>query len=250
MKNGIDVSRHQLIIDWNAVKKSGIEFAIIKAGGSDDGFYEDSTFQRNYAGAKGVGLAVGAYYIVGSKCISREDGIADAKRFLEIIKYKQFEYPVYIDLETTNTWDKTGATDACIGFCQTMEQAGYYCGIYASDIYGFAERLDITRLTAYDKWVARYGSKPQYVQTYGVWQKSDVGRVSGITEKVDLDESYMDYPSIIKGKGLNGFKKPEPVQPEPVKQPEPAQQAQPVKKKIEVILEIDDHKYSGLLEEL
>ena len=86
MKNGIDVSRHQLTIDWTAVKNSGIEFAIIKAGGSDDGFYEDSTFQRNYAGAKGAGLAVGAYYIVGSKCISREDGIADAKRFLKIIE--------------------------------------------------------------------------------------------------------------------------------------------------------------------
>lgn len=250
MKNGIDVSRHQPTIDWNAVKKSGIEFAIIKAGGSDDGFYEDSTFQRNYAEAKSAGLAVGAYYFVGSKCISREDGIADAKRFLEIIKYKQFEYPVYIDLESTAPAHKTGATDACIGFCQTMEQAGYYCGIYASDVSGFAERLELSRLTAYDKWVARYGSKPQYVKNYGIWQKSSTGKVAGISGNVDLNESYMDYPAIIKGKGLNGFKKPEPAQPEPVKQPEPVQQTQPVKKKIEVILEIDDHKYSGLLEEL
>ncbi|PWJ14017.1 glycoside hydrolase family 25 protein [Ruminococcus flavefaciens] len=244
MKNGIDVSRHQLTIDWIAVKNSGIEFAIIKAGGSDDGFYEDSTFQRNYAGAKGAGLAVGAYYIVGSKCISREDGIADAKRFLRIIEGKQFEFPVYIDLEKTAPEHKTGATDACIGFCQTMEQAGYYCGIYASDVYGFAERLDISRLAAFDKWVARYGSKPQYVKTYGVWQKSDVGRVSGITEKVDLDESYMDYPSIIKGKGLNGFSKPEPVQQsEPVK----AHTVHHLKVIIDGVPIIDDHEFSGLL---
>ena len=148
---------------------------------------------------------------------------------------------MYIDLETTNTWDKTGATDACIGFCQTMEQAGYYCGIYASDIYGFADRLDISRLAAFDKWVARYGSKPQYVRTYGVWQKSDEGRVPGISEKVDLDESYMDYPSIIKDKGLNGFSSPEPVK---------AHTVHHLKVIIDGIPIIDDHEFSGLLEEL
>lgn len=247
---GIDVSVHQKNINWAQVKASGISFAILKAGGSDEGFYTDSTFETNYAAAKAAGIPVGAYYFVGPLCISREDGVADAKRFLKMIEGKSFEYPVFIDLEKTSPAYKTGATDACIGFCQTMEQAGYYCGIYASDISGFQERLDLSRLTAYDKWVARYGSKPQYVKSYGIWQYSDSGKVAGIGPEVDLDESYMDYPSIIKGKGLNGFKKPEPAQPEPVKQPEPAQQAQPAKKKIEVILEIDDHKYSGLLEEL
>ena len=236
---GIDVSVHQKNINWAQVKASGISFAILKGGGSDDGFYTDSTFEANYAAAKAVGIPVGAYYFVGPLCVSRDDGVADAKRFLKMIEGKSFEYPVFIDLEKTSPACKTGATDACIGFCQTMEQAGYYCGIYASDISGFQERLDLSRLTAYDKWVARYGSKPQYVKSFGIWQYSDSGKVAGIGPEVDLDESYIDYPKIIKEKGLNGFKKPEP-----------AQQAQPVKKKIEVILEIDDHKYSGLLEEL
>lgn len=154
MKKGIDVSRYQQNVNWELVKAGGINFAIIKAGGSDDGFYTDSTFEKNYAGAKTIGMPIGAYYIVGPLCISREDGIADAKRFLKILKGKTFEYPVYIDLELTAPKDKTGATDACIGFCQTMEQAGYYCGIYASDVSGFADRLDLERLTAYDKWVA------------------------------------------------------------------------------------------------
>ena len=114
--------------------------------------------------------------------------------------------------------------------------------IYASDISGFQERLDLSRLTAYDKWVARYGSKPQYVKSFGIWQYSDSGKVAGIGPEVDLDESYMDYPAIIKGKGLNGFKKPEPAQPEPTK---PAE-----KQSLKVTIEFDDHKYSGLLEEL
>jgi len=205
MKKGIDVSRFQKTIGWAAVKQSGIEFAIIKAGGSDAGFYTDSMFERNYAGAKAVGMPVGAYYYVGPNCTSREDGIADAKRFLEIIKGKQFEYPVYIDVEESAPAAKTGATDACIGFCQTMEQSGYYCGIYASDISGFVDRLDLSRLTQYDKWVARYGGKPTAVKTYGMWQCSSTGKIAGITDDVDLDECYMDYPSIIKNAGLNGF---------------------------------------------
>ncbi len=232
MKKGIDVSRFQKTIDWAAVKQSGIEFAIIKAGGSDDGFYVDSCFERNYTGAKAVGMPIGAYYYVGPNCTSREDGIADAKRFLEIIKGKQFEYPVYIDVEESAPAAKTGATDACIGFCQTMEQAGYYCGIYASDISGFVDRLDLSRLTQYDKWVARYGGKPTAVKTYGMWQCSSTGKIAGITDDVDLDECYMDYPDIIKRAGLNGF-------------------AASKKHRLRVYLDdalITDHEFSGLID--
>lgn len=56
MKNGIDVSVYQGDIDWKNVKNSGIEFAIIKAGGSDAGFYTDSKFEQNYRNAKAVGI--------------------------------------------------------------------------------------------------------------------------------------------------------------------------------------------------
>ena len=238
MAKGTDVSHWQGVIDWLSVKESGIEFAILKAGGSDDGFYTDSTFEQNYKEAKAVGLPVGAYYFVGSLCTTKEDGIADSKRFIEIIKGKSFEYPVYIDLESTNPAAKAGATEACIGFCETMEAEGYYCGIYASDISGFAERLDITKLQKFDKWVARYGSKPQYVKTYGMWQYSSTGTVSGISGGVDMDESYMNYPEIIKGAGLNGFKKPEPAT-----EPEPA------KKTIKTSVIIDGKTYTGTLTE-
>ena len=86
MIKGIDVSRFQGMIYWDKVKADGIGYAIIKAGGSDDGFYTDSAFERNYAGAKAAGVPVGAYYYVGRLCISREDGIADAKRFLGMLE--------------------------------------------------------------------------------------------------------------------------------------------------------------------
>lgn len=202
---GIDVSKWQGVIDWQAVKASGIEFAILKAGGSDAGFYRDPQFERNYAGAKAAGIPVGAYYFVGKNCTSYADGVADAKRFIQIISGKTFEYPVYIDMESTSPNDKAGATQACIGFVETMESAGYYCGIYASDIYGFKERLNIAQLEHIDKWVARYGANPTYAINHGMWQYSDSGSVNGIAGKVDLDEAYKDYPTIIKKAGLNGF---------------------------------------------
>lgn len=235
MKNGIDVSKYQGNIAWKQVKDSGIDFAIIKAGGSDDGFYTDPTYEANYKNAKAVGMPVGAYYIVGPYCVSKEDGIADAKRFLKMLEGKTFEYPVYIDLELTSPTTKTGTTDAVIAFCKTMEAAGYFCGIYASDISGFKDRLELPRLSSSAKWVANYVSKPVYVTSYGIWQKSSTGRVPGIVGNVDLDECYVDYPAIIKSRGDNGFPKPTA----------PAH----TKKLMKVTVEYDDHTYSGLLEE-
>lgn len=205
---GIDVSRYQGTIDWKKVKSSDISFAIIKAGGSDDGFYKDSKFEENYKNAKAAGMLVGAYYFVGSGCVSHADGVADAKRFIEMLKGKQFEYPVYIDVESTSPSNRSGATKATIGFCETMEAAGYYCGIYASDISGFVDRLDQSQLKSYDKWVARYGSAPQRTESYGMWQYSESGMVPGISGHVDLDYAYIDYPTIMKEKHLNGFGTP------------------------------------------
>lgn len=201
---GIDISHWQGNINFNLLK-SEIDFMIIKAGGSDKTFYKDKMFETYYKEAKAHNIPVGAYYFVGSKCISYADGVADAKRFIELLKGKQFEYPVYIDIETTNPAQKAGATDAVVGFCETMESAGYYVGIYASDISGFKERLNIDNLRLFDKWVARYGTSPKYVNYYGMWQYSSTGRVKGISGNVDLDIAYINYPMVIKSKHLNGF---------------------------------------------
>ena len=139
--------------------------------------------------------------------MSTEDGRADADRFVKMLNGKQFEMPVYMDIESTPISKKKGATDAVIAFCEVLEAAGYYAGVYASDISGFKDRLDANRLTRFDKWVARYGSKPSYITEYGMWQSSETGKVKGINGNVDLDTAYKDYPTIIKKLGLNGFGK-------------------------------------------
>ena len=207
MNKGIDVSHWQGNIDWNKVKKAGIEFAIIKAGGSDAGFYTDSKWEANYKGAKAAGIPIGAYYFVGKDCVTAAAGKADAERFLKILKGKQLEYPVYMDNEAQPASAKVGITEATIAFCETMESAGYFVGVYGSAVSGFKERMDDSKLTPYADWVAQYTSKCSYKGKYGIWQYSSKGSVDGISGNVDLDYGYVDYPAIIKSGGFNGYTK-------------------------------------------
>ena len=205
---GVDVSAWQGIIDWKSVKNAGIQFAIIKAGGSDDGIYTDSKFERNYEQCKAYGIPVGAYWFIGPNCITKADGEADAARFLKLLKGKQFEYPVYVDIEPPlKPANKKYNTDAVIAFCEYMEKAGYYTGVYGSTYSTFQSLVDDSRLTSYAHWVAQYANSCTYWDNYGIWQYTSDGWVNGISGRVDMNYCYVDYPSRIKAKGMNGFKK-------------------------------------------
>ena len=204
---GIDISHWQGQIDFKKVKESGIDFVIIKAGGSDAGFYKDKMFETNYREAKAANLSIGAYYFVGKKFYGITSGAADAKRFAKILEGKEFDYPVFLDVETTDARYKELATDAAISFCETLEHLGYFVGIYASDISGYKEKLNHDRIMDYTHWVARYGNNPDVCRERDIWQYSSKGSVDGISGSVDLDEAYTDFSKLIKEKGFNGYKK-------------------------------------------
>lgn len=204
---GIDVSHWQGAIDWSKVKQAGIGFAIIKAGGSDAGFYMDSKWEANYKGAKAASIPVGAYYFVGKDCVNAAAGKADAERFIQLLKGKQLEYPVYMDNEAQPASARAGITEATIAFCETMEAAGYFVGVYGSTNSGFKERMDDSKLGAYTHWVAQYTDKCTYAGKYGIWQYTSKGSVDGIAGNVDLDIAYQDFPTVIKSGGFNGYKK-------------------------------------------
>ena len=206
MYKGIDVSRYQGNIDYKKVKASGIDFVIIKAGGSDAPTpYTDKFFLQNVINAASAGLHIGAYYFVGKNCKSAEAGLYDAMRFERLLSGKVFDYPVYIDFEAPDSSNKQGNTNACIAFCEYLETCGYYVGIYGSDISGFKDKLYLDQLKPYDKWVARYGSAPKYVEKWGIWQERSNGNVPGISGHVDIDYSRNNYSDIIIKNHLNGF---------------------------------------------
>lgn len=214
---GIDISYFQNGINISTMKNNGVKFAILRAGytGYSDGVSKaiDKDFEKFYSECKSIGLPVGAYWF--SIATSYEKGKAEAEyMYNNCLKGKKFEYPIYIDVEDDTGGrqylrkaGKQATTDGIKGFCETLEKLGYYVGIYASDISGFKDMMYIDQLGRYDKWVARYGSEPQYVKDYGMWQYTSTERVNGYGNALDGDYSYKDYPSIMKQYGLNGYSK-------------------------------------------
>lgn len=208
---GIDVSKWQGNIDFNAVKKAGIDFVIIRAGYGREISQKDPYFEKNYAGAKAAGLHVGAYWFSYAK--SAEDAKKEAAVCMEAIKGKRFDFPIYYDLENDPTSSyfpfnegKEHCSELVKTFCTELEKGGYFAGLYISRsplqayiINEVAERFAL--------WVAEYGPKLNWTGAYGIWQHSSTGRVVGVIGNVDLDDAVVNYPDIIVNGGFNGYSK-------------------------------------------
>lgn len=206
IKNGIDVSRWQGSINWCKACLE-VDFCIIKLGGNDDGLYKDKYFDYNYMGCKAHNIPVGCYFFLGADTNTEKKGYELAIKILDMLKGYKFELPVYIDVEATRPAEKDGVTSAVVSICDTLERAGYYVGVYGSDVSTFRDRLNLDKLARFDKWVARYPITDSctVVKSCGMRQHSSKGRINGIVGDVDLDIAYYDFPTIIKNKHLNGF---------------------------------------------
>lgn len=209
--DGIDVSRWQGDIDWNRVRRAGIDFVMIKAG---EGTSVERNFIKNITGAKKAGIQCGVYWFANARNIA--ECHAEARACLETIKPYELDYPVVYDFEyrTLNdnplATDRKGCTDVMITFLKDVESAGYYVMVYSNK--DFPQRyLEIDRLTSqFDFWYANYSiSSPDVV--CNMWQRSCKGRIDGIDADVDLDISYVDYRDIMIKFGLNGFPRPNKI---------------------------------------
>ena len=213
---GIDISEYQRGMNLTTAKNEGVKFAIIRAGytGYLNGVSKakDSSFEAHYKNAKANGLGVGAYWY--SCATTYENGKAEAEyMFNNCLKGKQFEYPIYIDVEDNyyqSKAGKTAVTNAIKGFCEYLEAKGYYVGIYASSSW-FKNYIDTPKLAMFDKWVANWGKTKPATPEGGMWQfggSSNATRTNIVAGMVcDQNYAFYDYPSIIKGAGLNGFEK-------------------------------------------
>ena len=208
MTKGIDIYHGDGDINFKMVKQSGIDFVIVKLGGSEKkNKWTSPMFFEYVLRAKDAGLHVGCYFYAGHRSCNYNEGYLDAKYCIDVLKGIKLDFPVFYDFEESSAENWQGNTEACVGFCDTMEEAGYYVGIYASDISGFKERLDMDSLFPYDFWVARYGNFPSYVprDRVCIWQYTSSGTVSGCKGRVDMNECYVDYPEIITKKGFNNY---------------------------------------------
>lgn len=194
---GIDVSKWNGSIDWNAVKNSGISFVIIRCGyrGSSTGvLVEDPTFRRNIQGASAAGLKVGVYFF--TQAINEVEAVEEASMVISLIKGYGISYPVFIDTEQANGradgLSRAARTAVCRAFCETIRNAGYSAGVYASKSW-YNDNLNYGSLSGYRIWLAQYRSEPTFGNRYDMWQYTDKGTVNGISGNVDMNISYLGY---------------------------------------------------------
>ena len=209
ISKGIDISHWQGNFDLAKAKSDGFAFAVVKAGGSDNGRYVDSRFTANYDKAKAQGMPVGVYWYTDARTV--DAAVTDADYLYErCLKGRQFELPIYFDVEGKMLGlGRRLLTDIVHAWCQRMEALGFWAGIYASTST-FRGCMYDDELQRYAHWVAQWSKSCSYDrESLGMWQYGGEtnmicsNKVAGQT--CDQDYMLVDYPTLIKRDGKNGF---------------------------------------------
>ncbi|MBE6972640.1 MAG: glycoside hydrolase [Ruminococcaceae bacterium] len=199
---GVDVSFYQKDIDWQQVKASGIDFAIIRVGfrgyGPSGLISEDSCFRQNIAGALEAGLQVGVYFF--SQAINVWEAREEANFVLGAIQGYDITFPVVFDWERiannssarTNGLPGSTMTLCAQAFCDTVSQAGYTPMVYFNQDAGYLD-YDLDLLKDYSFWLAEYRTAPTFYYHFDLWQYTAKGQVPGIEGAVDLNLCFVDY---------------------------------------------------------
>ena len=189
---GIDVSKFQGSIDWNAVKSDDITFAIIRCGyrGYGSGaLVEDSTYRQNIQGAINAGLRVGVYFY--SQAINEAEAVEEASMVLSLVSGYSLPLGVYYDTESVgggraNALSAAERTACAVAFCETIRNAGYSAGVYSYASW-FYNALNFANISKYNIWIAQYRDKLSFSYKYNMWQYTGSGSVKGISKPVDMN---------------------------------------------------------------
>ena len=205
---GIDVSEFNGEIDWQQVKNSGVQFAMIRCGyrGYRTGkIVTDPQFDYNVKNASAAGIKVGIYFF--SQATSISEAAEEANYAIELAKkYDCITYPIAIDTEMSTADNNDGRADGLnvalrtnvvAAFCNEVQRNGYTPMVYASRDWLY-DNLEIDRLSIYDTWLAHYTESPDiksdYKYGYTMWQYTSSGSIPGVSsERVDLNIGYKKY---------------------------------------------------------
>lgn len=227
-KIGIDISSHQGSIDLSSLR-SQIDFAIIRVGYGTKGTI-DAKFKRNADLCVSLGIPMGFYWY--SYALDVDGAENEANAFLNAIKPYNPEYGCWFDMEDADGYKKKHGMpsngtlqDICYKFCELVENAGYYSGVYASESW-FKNQLAGEKLARFDKWVAQWPTSGGSQKGLSVnadsrsglsmWQFTSMGRFNGYNGNLDTNYAYKTFPNPKE----HSIPSPEPT-PEPV--PEPVQ---------------------------
>lgn len=211
-KTILDVSRYQGVIDWDAVKASGlVDGVMLKTVSTNhslssraDGLYIDPYFERNYAECQRVGLPVGTYHY--TYALNKEMADAELALVRQALAGKTFGMPCVVDVEENKlaALSRQALTDLTAYQLKTVEGWGLYAMLYTYTSFA-KSRLYMggAALKPFDVWLADYtGKTPKVDFAYGMHQYTSKGSIPGISGGVDLSHAYKDYPAIIQRAGL------------------------------------------------
>jgi len=227
MSKIIDISEFNGRINWAQVKKAGVDYAIIRAGGRygiSGQIYNDDNANYNCKEALTNGIGIGLYFF--SQAVSTYEAEEEADFILKFIKKNNLKItlPLYFDSEYLNNGrhnnlTKEERTIIAESFCKKIKKAGYKAGVYAS-LSWFYNQLVVERLLKYSVWVAQYNETCDFKYKYDIWQFTNSGEIDGINGKVDFNKfgtapkTYSDKIKIMAvdtmlGKYGNGTKRVE-----------------------------------------
>lgn len=197
---GIDISELQDYVDFVKVKKSGIDFVMLRVGARGYGTGQlilDEYFSDNLKRATDAGLDVGVYFF--SQAITAEEAIEEATMVIESLGDYQITYPVAYDMERIagdtariDSLSKSERTEIAKVFLDTVQEAGYKTLLYGNKEW-LIKQIDMSKLTAYDVWLSQPADIPDYPYKFTMWQYTGGGTVDGVMGYVDLNISFIDY---------------------------------------------------------
>lgn len=209
-KFGIDVSAWQGNFNLMDAIKEGCQYTIIKIGGADGRLYKAEKFDFFYAQCEQYSLPKGCYFY--GHAMTVEQAKKEAEYWLSLMEGYKFDYPVFYDFEADMLkLDKRTLTNIIKCVCEIVESHGYWVGVYTSRSH-FDVNVYDNELSRYSHWVAAHGTKKPKLARGGETQMWQFGgnlnhirscKINGTV--VDQNYCYVDFPTLIKKKGLNGY---------------------------------------------
>lgn len=188
---GIDVSRHQGIINWDAVY-GNIDYTIIRCGfGNDETSQDDTQWYNNANACTRLGIPFGVY--IYSYATNTTMAESEANHVLRLINGYNLSFPVYLDMEDNVQVGLSASERGAIAstFCNIIQNTGYEVGIYANRNWWENYLTDsVFNNNSWHKWVAQYNSSCTYKGSYTMWQYTSSGSVNGISGNVDMNYWY------------------------------------------------------------
>lgn len=205
---GIDVSKHQGTIDWELVKKDGVQFAMLRVASRGYGSGQlllDDNFVSYAEDAQKNGINIGVY--VYSQAVNEAEAVEEANFAVAAVSKYKITYPIACDIEDVDNdaarTDKLTVEERtkCVkAFCDTIKTYGYKPVIYA-DRNMLISKLDMEVLKGYDVWLSDVTERvdgdviapTDYPYQFTIWQYLNTGTVNGIDGSVDFNISFINY---------------------------------------------------------